>query len=217
MLRMKPDDFFCRPQAKPRIIDSLERAADKMVAEHDDRRVCFGFIGDVYCNIQRGHDVTRQALDVMVDRGLNFEVCTKGGTKVERDFDLLKCGGRLGVSMVWDVARDSLEWEPNAPTVDDRSVSLMNAHEEGIYTWLSVEPVLKPRAALDVIENVQPWVNEFRVGKINHNKRLEEGVDWQEFTDDVYVLLLETGRSFVIKESLWPYLRGKEPRVCKNQ
>ena len=84
MLHMPKEQFFCEhPRPRPRILESLDRAADKMVERRDRRRVTFGFIGDVYCRLRPEDDITRQALQIMVDRGLLFEVCTKGGLRVD--------------------------------------------------------------------------------------------------------------------------------------
>ena len=212
-LHIPAERFYCIPKPKPRIIESLERAANKMMANGDKRRVAFGFIGDPYCQVEMDYGVTRQALQVMVDRGVLFEIITKGGTRAVRDFDLLKQGGRLGISLVWDDSFKAIEWEPDAAGIDDRVIALWNAHNEGIYTWVSVEPVIEPQEALNAIRWVTKATDEFRVGKINHCKELEQRVDWQKFTDEAYELLLQTGRAFMFKDSLHPYLQGRPAKV----
>lgn len=196
-------------RARSGILDALARDADKMAAAGNKRRVLFCFTSDPYQPFPPGVDVTREALQIMADRGLNFEVCTKGGLRAERDFDLLRQGGRLGVSLVWTANPQAAEWEPNAATPGNRGCSLLRAHHAGLLTWVSVEPVIDPSAALDVIRWSTEWVDEFRVGKINHNRELEATVDWQAFVDEAYPLLVSTGKRFMFKESLWPYLRGR--------
>jgi hypothetical protein len=214
---MKPEQFHASVSARPGILKQLENDADKMAASGDRRRVLFCFTSDPYQPLPDGVDVTREALQIMVDRGLNFEVCTKGGLRAERDFDLLQQGGRLGVSLVWNsAARKCLE--PRAASVFERRLSLQRAHRRGIETWLSVEPVIDPAQALEVIGNTRPVVDEFRVGKINSRtihqipvgwQDLVRSVNWQAFVDEAYSLLSRSGRRFMFKESLHPYLHGR--------
>ena len=221
--RLKREQFHSDVRPYPNILKRLEKDADAMAAAGDTRRVLFSFTSDPYQDFAPGCDVTRDALQIMVDRGLNFEVCTKGGTRAARDFDLLRQGGQLGVSLVW--ARDgySLEawpeetehyrsnFEPFAATITDRFQSLKEANAAGIYTWLSVEPVISTKQALHIIAayNQYPFPDEFRIGKINHCAELEKGVDWQEFVDRAYDEL-DGGRArWMFKHSLHPCLKGR--------
>jgi DNA repair photolyase len=203
------EQFHSDVRAYPDILKRLERDADKLAAAGDTRRVLFSFTSDPYQDFPRGVDVTREALQIMVDRGLPCEVCTKGGLRAYRDFDLLTKGGRLGVSLVWSSEFHREDWEPEAESLVDRRASLRTASLAGIHTWVSVEPVIRPNEALAAISSSADYVTEFRVGKVNHDKALEAAVDWQEFVDDAYELLLQTGRRFMFKDSLKPYLRGR--------
>lgn len=213
ILHMTRDQFFCEhPKPRPRILEAIERTADKMTKQDDHRRTLFSFVGDAYCHLLPEDDITRQALQIMVDRALPFDICTKGGMRAARDFDLLKHGGRLGVSLVWDDEETAHQWEPNASELSERAESMMVASGQGIYVWVSVEPVIDPQQALGAIAWASLWADEFRVGKINHQKELEAAVDWQKFTDECYDLLLQTGKNFMVKESLHPYLRGRPAR-----
>ena len=209
---MKRDEFHSDVRARPGILRQLEKDADKMAAAGDTRRVLFCFTSDPFQNFPEGEDVTRQALQIMVDRGLPFEVCTKGGLRVERDFDLLKQGGRLGVSLVWgeDDTWTAQEMEPSAAIVEDRTFAVYNASQGGIYCWASIEPVIDAGAALRAIDVLDAsGCNEFRVGKINHNRELEAAVDWQAFVDEAYALLVATGKKFMFKHSLGPWLHDR--------
>jgi DNA repair photolyase len=214
-LRKSRADFNSSVKARDGILQQLEKDADRMVKNKDGRRVLFSFTSDPYQPFPEGVDITRQALQVMVDRGLNFEVCTKGGLRAERDFDLLKQGGRLGVSLVWGNNIGISKYEPKASRLDGRVDSLYIAHKEGIYTWLSVEPVIDPYDVVFMLRDMlaKGYVDEFRVGKINHDSLLERAVHWQSFTDEAYDLLLKSGKKFMFKESLKPYLGDKPAKV----
>lgn len=208
--RLSREQFTSDVRPYADILKRLEKDADKMAAAGDTRRVLFSFTSDPYQHLRYDLDITRRALQIMVDRGLQFEVCTKGGLAAARDFDLLSQGGRLGTSLVWNTG-PAEEWEPRAASVGDRLSAMVEAHEAaGIYNWVSVEPVIDPQEAIEAIHMATLcWADEFRVGKINHDAKLSAAVDWQAFVDELYPLLLETGKRFIIKQSLHPYLQGR--------
>ena len=208
-LRKSRSDFNATVTARAGILEQLEKDADRMVKDGNMKRVLFSFTSDPYQPFPEGVDITRQALQIMVDRGIPFEVCTKGGIRAERDFDLLKQGGRLGVSLVWWEETLREQWEPNAASVGERYQLISRAYRHGIPTWISVEPVIDPSEAMRVLNALRIFPVEFRIGKINHCKELEEAVDWQAFVDEAYDMLTVEGKTFMLKESLWPYLNGR--------
>ena len=76
------------------------------------------------------------------------------------------------------------------------------AHEMGIYTWVSMEPVIIPDEALEVIRKAHDYVDFWKVGKLNHNKAVEQSVDGPKFRDDATALLEHYGCKYYIKEDL---------------
>lgn len=207
-LRMTKQDFNAQSLPRDGILEQLEKDAAKLQAAGDTREILLCFTSDPYqAFADPKHDITRQALQILVAHGLRFTVLTKGGYRVNRDFDLLRQGGRLGISLVWDDEMHGSIHEPNAAPLHDRIGSLVDA--KPIPNWVSVEPVIDHRNAIRAIKSAAPVADEFRVGKINHNKALEEAVDWQAFTDEAYDLLLQSGKKFVFKQSLHKYLRGR--------
>lgn len=89
-----------------------------------------------------------------------------------------------------------------ASTVQSRLRILRKAHEMGIYTWVSMEPVIIPDEALQVIRKAHGYVDFWKVGKLNHNKAVEQSVDWPKFRDDATALLEHYGCKYYIKEDL---------------
>lgn len=98
-----------------------------------------------------------------------------------------------------DTRRD---WESNASTIDDRLTILKTAHKAGIFTWVSLEPVINPDQALAVIRMAHPYVNFWKVGKLNHMKAHERTVDWGKFLFDAETLLTKLGANYYIKNDL---------------
>lgn len=70
---------------------------------------------------------------------------------------------------------------------------------------MSVEPVIDPVQALRLIEELNPWVDGWKVGKLNHHPLARE-TDWYGFAAEVERLLQLSGKEYLIKESLRPYV-----------
>ena len=69
----------------------------------------------------------------------------------------------------------------------------------GIKTWVSLEPVIDPDQALELIEQIHPFVDHWKVGKLNY-RNLE--VDWLKFREDVTKQLDSVGANYYLKKSL---------------
>lgn len=113
----------------------------------------------------------------------------------------------FGVTLTGWLDINRRRWEPEAESIGSRLHMLREAKKWGIRTWASVEPVLCPQDALDVIDEAAAAVDVFYVGKLNAVGRrhpnlalveIEEGTNWQGFLHDVEKLL------------------GKHPHVIKH-
>ena len=120
-----------------------------------------------------------------------FMILTKGGTKAVGDFDLYGPDDWFGVTLTCDNDADSLKNEPGAALWADRIAALKEAHDRGIHTWVSCEPVLDRDQTLHLIELTHEFVDHFRVGKLNH---YTAEIDWLKFRADAEVLLQKCGK-----------------------
>jgi len=123
-----------------------------------------------------------------------------------RDIDLFRPGRDAFASSLTSLdPAFSLKWERGAPLPDDRINTLREFHEAGIYTWVSLEPVLDTAAALEIIRRTHRFVDLYKVGRANYIG-LTKTTDWKQFTADVLAVLAETGARHYIKRDLQPYL-----------
>ena len=190
--------------AAPRrdVLQNLEKDAIKL--RGDSRRILFCFLSDPYQPIERVERLTRQALGIVAKHRLNSQVLTKGcADLIQEDMGLMKdAHTQLGITLCF--ADDSIrkDWEPGASTVDDRLTVLKTAHKAGIFTWVSLEPVIDPEQALTVIRMAHPYVNFWKVGKLNHMKEHEKTVNWGKFLYDAEQLFTKFGAKYYIKNDL---------------
>ncbi len=181
------------------ILAAIEKDCKRM--EGDPRRILLCFNCDPYPATGTCEDVTRPALEIMEKYHMSAQILTKGGRLAIRDFDILERNDwKFGTTLLlWSEAL-RWKWEPKAASVDSRLEAIRVAHNRGIRTWVSVEPVVDPHEALWVISNLRDLVDYWKVGKINHRPEIERSIDWKKFLADVRKMLGD--RPHLIKHDL---------------
>jgi DNA repair photolyase len=180
----------------------LER--DAILLRGDQREILLSFATDPYTPLEMNSGLTRQALEILINNDLRFTVLTKGGTRACRDFDLMekydKCS--FGSTLVFTSQSDADYWEPCAAPLADRIEAIQIAHNKGMRTWVSLEPVIDPSQAIALVEQLHPVVDHWKIGKINHNKEAVSKVDWIGFRCEIVQLLDSLGADYYLKASL---------------
>lgn len=205
-MKKSPEEWHDSARARSEnVLELFEKDCAKLAKDgRTDERVLFSFLSDPYQPLEGELHLTRRALEIAERYGIKCDVLTKGRYGlVCDDLPLMaRTGTRLGVSLSF--CNDSLreKWEPFASSVASRQMLLRKAHDLGIFTWVSVEPVIDPNEALGAIRSVFADVDLFKVGKLNHNKEIEETVDWPRFRADVIELLESHGCKYFIKDDL---------------
>jgi len=194
-------EFFKKAPERKNVLKELENDCKKMKGDKRPVLLCF------CCDPYQPHDikraVTREALEILATYNMTAQVLTKGGMRAVRDFDILKNNGwKFGITMSISRPETKAEWEPGAASIIDRVCAINTAHGMGIFTWISVEPVINPDEALEVISTLEKMkcVDFWKIGKLNHHKEQEIKVDWSKFIKDVRSIL--KGRPYYIKTDL---------------
>lgn len=202
-LRMKAEDFHASSVERNNVLNLLKKDCEEMRANADRREVLLCFTTDPYQPTD--NTLTREALEVFDYYGINVQVLTKGGTRAIRDFDLMKENKwKFATTLLFCKESSRKKFEPNAASVSDRVDAIKQAHNMTIPTWVSVEPVIYPEEALYIMDKLSPFVDFWKVGKINHNAELERGVDWHKFVCEVKRIIPE--EKLLIKNALKKYL-----------
>ena len=172
--------------------------------DDETRRVLFCFLSDPYQPLERDLHLTRQGISIAAKHGIKIDILTKGDESlIEQDLPLmLESQTHLGITLSFSKDATRREWEPMASTVQSRLRILRKAHDMGIYTWVSMEPVIVPQEALEVIRKAHSYVDFWKIGKLNHNKEVESKVNWAKFRTDVIALLEQHKCDYYIKEDL---------------
>ena len=198
--RKKRSVFHTAVEPRKNILELLEKDCRKM--KGDPREILLCFMTDAYQPfIFPSDDITRQALLILEKYETKVTILTKGGTRAIRDFDILKRNDwSFGTTIIFKDIYLQRQWEPGATELGDRIKAIRTAHDQGIRTWVSLEPVIIPDQALRVISALRDFVDHWKVGKINYHKYIEEKIDWNRFLIQAERLLY--GKSYYIKRDL---------------
>ncbi len=150
----------------------------------------------------KGYDSTptREIIKILKETGNHVQILTKNGEDAMRDFDLLDENDWFGVTYAgyFMSSEDYVpEEEPGSGPVYQRLRALFYAHDKGIKTWVSAEPVLDDYSVLGLIS--APYIDLFKVGKLNYHP---SDIDWKWFGKTVEVRCKELGKDYYIKEGL---------------
>ena len=133
---------------------------------------------------------TREIIKLLKDSGNHVQILTKGDGS--RDFDLLDENDWYGITFDGDFANIV---NPAAMAI------LKRAHEQGIKTWVSFEPVLRHKNVLNELYFVGMTgiADKVKIGKLNYHK---SDIDWADFGRKAENLCLRLGLDYYIKDSL---------------
>jgi len=192
ILRMKIDDWAHDPKPRRDVLNQLDRDAAKLHGDH--REILLSFMSDPY-HSDGAAIVTREALLILERHDLQVQVLTKGGKRSIGDFDILARNvWKFGSTIIFLDERLREEWEPGAASIAERIETIREAHRRGIFTWVSVEPVVDPAEALAVMRELRDIIDLWKVGKLNHNKEHEAAIDWKQFLHETEETLV--GKNF---------------------
>lgn len=190
VLRRDAEEFFTRVEPRKNIVEETRKQLEREHIAGKLIQLCF--IGDPY---PTGYDTwtTREIIKLLKTYGNHVQILTKGnGT---RDLDLLDENDWYGITVSEGEQKD----EPNAKMTARRLIDLVRAHEKGIRTWVSFEPVLNAEKVLDTIRYFGRYMDKVKIGKLNYHP---SDIDWKKFGNDADALCQAMGLDYYIKDSL---------------
>ena len=202
-LRTNLEAWSTHPQPRKKILQTLSAEARKMSG--CTKEVLLSFSSDPYQSDEAAA-VTREALLILeANYFQSVQVLTKAGHRAKRDFDIFErnpCFWKFGSSISFLSESLRERWEPGAPSIASRIAAVQEAYQRGVYTWVSVEPVVDHEEALQVIAALRPFTNLFKIGKLNHMQP-DTPIDWAAFLRDVRAVLGD--HPHIIKKDLLVY------------
>ena len=200
---------FGNKPIKPRprkavMMKKLSEQAAKLSGIKERVHLCFSC--DPYQALDAEHHLTHEALIILREYDIPFQILTKAGTSVRPDFCFYRSGDAFAVTLT---LLDDLcwrEWEPHAGNPILRIQNLVAAHEMGIETWVSLEPVLDAQQSLQIIRETHEFVDLYKIGKLNYMEP-PEPIDWRDFGIRAIELCESLRKPYFIKAELARFLK----------
>ena len=144
-----------------------------------------------------GYDTTatREVIQALKEYGNHVQILTKGDGR--RDFDLLDGEDWYGVTI--DGGSTPIELIHTRKMPAFRLGDIHVAHNMGIKTWVSFEPVLWPEQVIGAIRAHNEYIDKAKIGKLNYRP---SNTNWAQFGRDVEAVCREVGLDYYIKDSL---------------
>ena len=209
--RRTPEDFHSNIRIVKNGLERLE-ADCKRLQKHGWKgkpapAILLSFLTDPYQPIEWTERVTGRAIRIIHSYGLSVQILTKAPVLASIDFDQLTERDSFAVTLTFMDDDNSREWEPGADSPEVRVIALEFAHNLGIPTWASLEPVIDPEQSLELIQASSAFVDFYKVGRWNHDLRAND-IDWHDFGHRAVALLDKLGKSYLIKKDLAKEMEG---------
>lgn len=201
-LRVDRDNFY--KFQKPRdILKKIELDCKQLSGSSE--RVLLCFTCDPYQKLNDSYRQTRKTIELFKFYKIPFQILTKAGSKAQSDFDLYQKTDAFATTLTFLNDNKSRFYEPEAALPQNRIETIKNAHELGIETWVSFEPVLNDDEVFNLLEITHNFVDLYKVGKISRFKTDKE-INWKEFANRIVNRLKQYGKNYYIKKDLAVYL-----------
>lgn len=191
-------------EPRPGIILQLRREIHRFY--NSKHPVLLSFTCDPYCHANDQYQLTRKVLEILLENKIPVSILTKGGNRCLQDIEIFKRFGeniQVGATLTF-ANNDKFHKaaEPNTALPGWRTIALRKLKSHGIKTWASFEPVIGTFYATCLMERVSPFVDIYKVGKLNHDPELESKIDWAKFLKAAVKKLRYLKKPFYIKEDL---------------
>jgi DNA repair photolyase len=198
------------PRAKDNYLTNLLFTLRKREKQNaPQHQVLMEYSGDCYGD--PADTLTGESIKLLHDFGYGVCILTKAPMNAVKDLKLfdprLDC---LGCTITTFYPAEIAEWEPNAPSPQDRLDAVREFYRAGIYTWLSMEPIISPASSLEVVKLTHQCVDHYKTGLMNvRGVPLPDGYgkhDWTAYTAEFIRLCEFYGRTWYAKHTLESYL-----------
>ena len=185
--------------------------ADKLTAAH--AQVLLTFASDPYH--PGDTEPTRKTLEILIEHGLAFCTLSKGGQRALRDLDLFRPDrDSYACTLLSLDAELTRKWEHRAAPPEDRIATLKAFHDAGIFTWISLEPVISLGHALDVVRETHSFVDLYKIGPLHYFPPLEP-IDWRDGVLRLIDLFTRFGCKSYFKRDLQRFLPPGYPNPLR--
>jgi len=191
------------------------KEAEKYLRKKDRRVIVVSFSSDPYQQEEGKLQLTRRVLEVLSKaKQHRVLILTKNPKLALRDLDLMLEHGDmwLGTTIT---SLGITEWEPLAPPPIERLEALRKAHDAGVKTWVSIEPIIPEVTDPHlIIASTHGYVDWYVLGAFNYAGMLAPSMkhklrEWYlQHVPRALALLQDLSKPFFVKKELKRYLHN---------
>jgi len=193
-------DFHKNAEPRNSLLINLEKDCLELRGKIKDN-VLLCFLTDPYPPID--NKFTRKALEIFRKYDIPFTILTKGGKRAIRDFDLYSKQDHFASTLTFVSNEKTKKWEPKAELFNSRFEAIKEAKKRGIFTWVSLEPIIDPLETFKIIELTYPYVDLYKIGKVNY---INLAINWHDLVLKIINMLNKLNKNFYIKKDLRQYI-----------
>lgn len=188
-----------------------------------NRVIVVSFVSDPYPPEEREKRLTRRVLEVLCNSKNKVLVLTKNPQLALRDVDVMNGDCWLGTTVITLNKKYWRYWEPSTPYPPSRRLwALRTAHEVGVRTWLSIEPII-PETSIpeNIVMKTLDYIDYYILGSFNYPERLgyttyTPRILYKWYSKHVtrtIEILEQHGKPYLVKKELSWYIFNKKKPV----
>ncbi|MBC8500418.1 MAG: radical SAM protein [Nanoarchaeota archaeon] len=163
---------------KPKLVDNAIEILDEEIPKYKDeiKFVHLCFMTDPFmCGYKEVEYLTLKIIARLNKDDIKCTVLTKGiYPKVLKNTEKFGANNEYGITLVSLDENFKKKWEPYSAKYEERINSLKYLHEQGLKTWVSIEPYPTPNIVeqdlLEILNKIS-FVDTIIFGKLNYNTK----------------------------------------------
>lgn len=162
---------------KPQPILNAHVLLEKEIKKKQPGTIMISFMTDCYQPLEKEHEITKKCLEVIlkhVKNGWHVILLTKSDL-ILRDLELIKKFGdniEIGFTIVTNEPISDLHVHP------DKLIEILKIfHENGVKTFLSIEPIHEKTQILEILKKTNKYCDKYILGSLNYFKDKKKDVE----------------------------------------
>lgn len=182
--KIKNYEDWCSPKIVANALELLDKEIPKLKHKIKSVQLCFTTDPFMY-NYPEISQLSYECIKKLNENGIKCTALTKGLLPIQ--LKNLSKENEYGITLISLNENFRKVVEPGSASYKNRIKALLDLHNNGCKTWVSIEPYPTPnfirQNILDILEKVK-FVNKIIFGRLNYNAKVSEYKDYKKFFND---------------------------------
>lgn len=182
--KIKNYEDWCSPKIVANALELLDKEIPKLKHKIKSVQLCFTTDPFMY-NYPEISQLSYECIKKLNENGIKCTALTKGLLPIQ--LKNLSKENEYGITLISLNENFRKVVEPGSASYKNRIKALLDLHNNGCKTWVSIEPYPTPnfiqQDILDILEKVK-FVNKIIFGRLNYNAKVSEYNNYKKFFND---------------------------------